>query len=212
MKIFCMTLGQMATNCYLAYTEKSKEAVIIDPADSGDYILERINELRLKPVAIIATHGHFDHILAVTELKLSLPKTNFYIHKSDLNILKRTKSTAKYFLGINVDPPILPDKYLENNMVIRFGSDKLKIMETPGHTPGSVCIYEASGYLFSGDTIFADGNYGRTDLSGGNYQQLMSSIKLLMNLPNKTKIYSGHGLVTTIEKEKKYYENTLTSV
>lgn len=203
MEVETLVVGQLATNCYLVWCPKTSEAIIIDPGDAGDYIGEKILALKLKPKLIVATHGHFDHILAATELKLAF-NIPFLIHKQDESLLKRSQRTARYFTGIEVDPSSKIDRFIEEGEVIKFGKETLKVIETPGHTPGSVCFY-SKGVLFSGDTLFA-GGVGRTDLGGGSQDKLLKSIKTkLFVLAEKTVVYPGHGERTIIGKEKQYY-------
>ncbi len=207
MTIFTLPVGQMQTNCYLVVDQRSKQTLIIDPGDDGDFIIRKIQDEQAKPVLIIATHGHFDHIMAATELKLAF-NIPFLIKKNGQPILDRHQSTAKYFLGIDVDPAPTVDRYIKEGDELRFGSQKLSVIETPGHTPGSICLFWKSPkpILFSGDTIFANGGVGRTDLHGGSQQQLFESIKSkLFTLPTDTIVYPGHGETTTIRKEKQYF-------
>lgn len=221
MKIEKLIVGQLATNCYLVWEEKSKEAIIIDPGDDGDYIVRRIQDLKLLPKLILTTHGHFDHVLAATELKLALGLP-FLIHEKDLFLLKKAEESARHYLGINVDPITLPDKLIKENEEIKFGREKLRVMETPGHTPGSVCLYSSvyedvilgsaswrtrqarmtkKRVLFSGDSLFADG-VGRTDFSYSSKEDLKKSLKKLFKLSGDTLVCPGHGEETTMVRAK----------
>lgn len=203
MKIEILVLGQLGTNCYLVWDEETMEVIIIDPADEGTFIIQRLLDLNLKPRLIIATHGHFDHILAATHLKLTL-EIPFLMHEKDLFLLQRTQATAKHFLHFQTDPPPTIDKYLKEGDEVAFGQEKLKVLETPGHSPGSISLY-SPGILFSGDTLFASA-IGRTDFTYGSYESLLSSIKeKLLKLPNETKVYPGHGRQTTIGAEKRNF-------
>lgn len=204
MKIETLVVGQLAANCYLAVCEETGSLAIIDPGDDGEFIVQKILGLKLKPEFIVATHGHFDHILAATELKLAF-RIPFYLHQKDLSILKRTQQTAEYFLGISVDPPPKVDKFIKEGDILRFGKEKLAVMETPGHTPGGICLYSnLGGVLFSGDTLFASGGIGRTDLDGSSLKDLINSIKTkLFILPEETLVYPGHGEEATIELAKR---------
>ena len=202
MEIESLRVGQLETNCYLVFCPKTKEAVIIDPGDAGDFISQKILDLKLKPKLILATHGHFDHILAVTELKLAF-NIPFLMHKDDLFLLKRVKRTAEYFLGYPVDLPPAVDQYLTKREVVTFGEEKLKVIETPGHTPGGVSLF-AKGVLFSGDTLFCQG-VGRTDFSYCSYKDLMKSLQKLFKLPGKTVVYPGHGSETNLVAEQSFF-------
>lgn len=200
-----LRVGQLATNCYLFYDKKSLESFIIDPGDDALYIMNRVSDLNLKPEAILATHGHYDHILSVTELKLAY-NIPFYAHRNDAPIVNRMERTAEYFSGLKPDPAPKIDKPLVPGKTLTAGGLSLKIIHTPGHTPGSVCLYyEKENILFTGDTLFADGDYGRTDLSGGDANKLKESILKILALPEETKIYPGHGDETYVKKEKKFY-------
>ncbi|MGB9707083.1 MAG: MBL fold metallo-hydrolase, partial [Microgenomates group bacterium] len=190
MKIEQVVVGQLSTNCYLVWDEESLETIIIDPGDDGDYIIRRIADFNLSPKYILATHGHFDHILAAAELKLAF-NIPFGLHRADLFLLKRASRTAKFFTGSATEAILPPDKFLKEGDKIEFGKESLKVIETPGHTPGGVSFY-SPGVLFSGDTIFADG-IGRTDFSYGSEEKLKNSIKKLLKLPGKTTVYPGHG-------------------
>jgi len=195
MKIERVVVGQLKTNCYLAWDEESLEAVIIDPGDDGDYIIRRICDFNLSPKYILATHGHFDHILAVTELKLAF-KIPFLMHRADLFLLKRASRTTKFFMGFQADPCLPADKFIKEGDKIKFGKESLKVIETPGHTPGGIAFY-SPGILFSGDTIFAEG-IGRTDFSYSSSKDLHKSVEKLLKFSPKTIIFSGHGNAATI--------------
>lgn len=214
MKIETFVLGQLQTNCYLIYDENSKEGVIIDPADSAEFIAEKIQLLKIKPKAIIATHGHFDHILAAGELQLIM-NIPFYIHKNDLFLLKQMNQSAFYWLNQDVKKiPPLKIKFIKKNDKIFFGNHYLKVLETPGHTPGSICLLlnpltrelVNSLILFSGDTLFKDG-FGRYDFSYSSKEKLKFSLTKLLKLSKQTIVYPGHGEATTIKNEEKLLKN-----
>lgn len=226
MKIETLVLGQLQTNCYLVYDENFKEGIIIDPADSPEVIAEKIYQLKINPKAIIATHGHFDHVLAGGELQLLLNKSEirnskqemnpkpqipnsklipFYLHKNDLFLLKQMNQSASYWLGYPIKKlPPLKIKFLKENDKISFGNFILEVIETPGHTPGSICLYHSSSklpILFSGDTLFK-GTIGRCDFSYSSKEKISQSLKKLFQLKEKTIVYPGHGEKTTINNEK----------
>lgn len=200
-----LSVGQLQTNCYLLFDQKSRKGVVIDPGDEADFIIRKIADLDIQPQLILATHGHFDHVLAALELKLAY-RIPFYLGKGDLPILKRTQSTARYFTGLEVDPPSPVDGFLTNKQMLAVGKLKLKVISTPGHTPGSVSFYCAKlCAVFSGDLLFVNGGVGRTDLRGGDSKALKLSIKKILQLPAETKIYPGHGPVTTVKNEESYH-------
>jgi len=200
-----LVTGQLQTNCYLVYDNQASDVIIIDPGDDADFITRIISDLSKKPSKIIATHGHFDHVLAVTELKLAYD-IPFLIHKDDEFLLKRLQSTAKHFLGVKTDPTPLVDKNLKEGDKIKVGKHILKVVETPGHTPGGISLYcKKAKILFAGDTIFEKGGVGRTDFVYANNNQLMESIQKLLKLPEETVVYTGHGGKTTIKEAKTYF-------
>ena len=194
-----LVVGQLQTNCYLVFDKKTREAVIIDPGDDAEFIIQKIKDLDLKPQFILATHGHFDHILGALELKLAF-KIPFLVHKKDEFIVKRAGRTADYFVKgeSNLTPKI--DKYIKEGDEIVFGKEgELKVVETPGHSPGGV-FFLNEGVCFSGDTLFKQA-IGRTDYSYGSSKDLLESLKKIFKLPKEMIVYPGHGEVTIIEKE-----------
>lgn len=205
-----LKVGQLGTNCYFFYA-KNKESFIIDPGDDAEYIINKIADLELKPKAILATHGHYDHILAVTALKLAY-NIPFYAANLDGAVINRMERSAKYFSQIESDPAPKIDKPLVAGKKLDLDNLSLEIIFTPGHTPGSVCFYcQKEKLMFCGDTIFANGYYGRTDLSGGDAKKLENSVKKILSFPEDTTIYPGHGEETSIKKEKYFFRYLLGS-
>jgi len=203
MKIEKIVCGQMAANCYLVYEKRGGDCIVIDPGDEADFIMGKIEGLELKPKAILATHGHFDHIMAVNEIKLYY-KIPFLIHKEDEKLLSWMRKSAVHFTGVDPGPQPEADRYLKNNLKLRIKNEKFVIMHTPGHTPGGVCfLFKDEGVLFSGDTIFANGTVGRTDLPYSNGEYLKKSVEKILRLPGETIIYPGHGEETTVGQERK---------
>ena len=198
MKIYTYPLGEMQANCYLI--ENEGEAILVDPADDASFLLEDLQRKNITLVALLATHGHFDHVMAVGEIQMSF-NVPFYIHKKDQFLIDRLESTAEHFLGYK--PIIIPPKnidYISSKLKVK--SLKLQIIETPGHTPGGVCYYfPEEKIIFTGDTLFA-GAIGRTDLSYSNKKDLWSSLKKILSLPDETTIYPGHGENTYVGQEK----------
>jgi glyoxylase-like metal-dependent hydrolase (beta-lactamase superfamily II) len=192
-----LTVGQLQTNCYLVYNDQNQEAIIIDPGDDADYIMRVISDLEVKPVKIIATHGHFDHLLAASELKLAF-KIPFLMHKNDEALLKWMRKSCQYFCGFDPGPAPKIDEYLEDKLKIQ--NEKFKIIFTPGHTPGGVTLYnKTQNIAFVGDTVFKDG-IGRYDFPYSDKEELFKSIQKILKLPKETIIYPGHGERTTIVK------------
>lgn len=217
MKIISYPLGELQANCYIL-TEGS-ECIIIDPADSADFILEELARRRLTLLATFATHGHFDHIMAAGEIQIST-NTPFYIFKEDEFLVQRLEQTAKHFLG-HVPPVLKPQKFSPlKEGSLEIGNWKLEILHVPGHTPGSAAYYfphsakparpaggasrgeEADDALFTGDTLFKNA-IGRYDFSYSDKTQLKQSLERLFELPAHTIVYPGHEDLTTIGEEKK---------
>ncbi|MEM4328988.1 MAG: MBL fold metallo-hydrolase [Candidatus Caldarchaeum sp.] len=201
LKYFVNEVGLLRSNSYIAYDEDTKKAVIIDAGDDAWKILETIHAHRLNPVAVYATHCHFDHVMAVEDLKQSLG-VPFYIHPDDRELLARSRELTRGFLGIDIPEPAEPDGYVVEGQVIELGGCRLKVIHTPGHSPGSVCYY-TDGILFSGDTLF-QGSIGRTDAFGGDTAKIVDSIvNKLFTLPDDVHVLPGHGLPTTLGWEKR---------
>jgi hydroxyacylglutathione hydrolase len=195
-----IVVGALETNCYLAFCEETLECAIIDPGAQAELIFPEIFDAGLKPVYIVNTHGHVDHIGANRDMKdkFSVP---LLIHAADGAILvKNQQFELGLFLGAKDSPPA--DKTFADGDVIRIGKSSLRVLHTPGHTPGSVSLL-ADGFLFSGDTLFFEG-VGRTDLPGGSQKQLEESIRTkLMTLPDALLVLPGHGPHTTIGDERR---------
>lgn len=200
MKILHYPLGQLQANCY--FLIQDEECLIIDPADDASFILEEIQRKNLRLVGMLATHGHFDHVMAAGEIQKSF-NVPLYIFKEDLFLIDRLVQTAEHFLGYK--PVIIPPtniKFLKEGK-LEIKNLKLEILSTPGHTPGSCCFYfENENTLFTGDTLFKQG-IGRYDHSYSSKKDLQNSLKKILNLPEETILYSGHGEKTTIKAEKK---------
>jgi hydroxyacylglutathione hydrolase len=201
MHIYRYPLGQMQANCY--FLIEGNSCLIIDPGDSADFILEKVMRENLQVKGILATHGHFDHIMAVGEIQMSLD-IPLYIHKEDAFLLKRIGESAKYFLGY--DPVVIPPSksITITPGIFEIDDFSFEVIHVPGHTPGSCCFYfKDVGVLFTGDTLFLQG-VGRYDFSYSNKDLLKQSLQKLFQLPEETRVLSGHGEETTIGFEKKY--------
>jgi glyoxylase-like metal-dependent hydrolase (beta-lactamase superfamily II) len=201
MIIRSLVVGPVAANCFIIGDEKSGEGAIIDPGGDPELILKAVEETGLSIQFIIATHGHFDHGAAMKRLKDELG-VDFLLHREDLPAVQRSKEKATEW-GIVIEQMPDPDRYIEDGDVLKLGSLELKIIHTPGHSPGGISIYiESEDVLFSGDTLFYR-SIGRTDFEGGSMAVLADSIrKRLYTLPENTIVYTGHGEPTTIGDEK----------
>ena len=199
LKFKMIVVGPLETNCYLVYDEETRDCLIIDPGAEGEKVFPVVAEENLKPAAIINTHGHIDHIGANRDMKdkYDVP---LYLHPADKDLTTRFHQLElSLFLGAKDSPPA--DHPLHDGDRIRVGNGALRVLHTPGHSPGSVCL-QAGDFLLSGDTLFFEG-VGRTDLPGGDARQLERSIRdRLMTLPDETEVLPGHGPLTTIGAER----------
>ena len=201
-RIKTMVLGMVSTNCYLVYNDDTKEGVVVDPADNGAYILNKCNELGVTPVAILLTHGHFDHILAAEEIKKKYNIPIYACAKEEKTLQDpRINLTAFHMSSYTLKA----DVYLTDLQVVELAGFSVQMIETPGHTLGSCCYYlKDEGVLFSGDTVFC-GSVGRTDFPEGSTAAIVNSLhRLLEALPDNTEVYPGHDTSTTIGYEKRY--------
>ncbi|MGB9595786.1 MAG: MBL fold metallo-hydrolase [Candidatus Poribacteria bacterium] len=198
MIVHVLTLGPMQANCYILECEETKSAIIIDPGDEADIILDTINNRELKPELIVNTHGHIDHISANDELKRKT-SAKLCIHRLDADMIVNPQKNLSFFLGRPISSPS-PDIILEDGDIIESGTIRLKVIHTPGHSPGSIVLLTDSA-IFTGDLLFA-GSIGRYDFPGSSYRQIMESLKKIINLGDNLIVYPGHGFETTIGEEK----------
>ncbi|MCR5585929.1 MAG: MBL fold metallo-hydrolase [Lachnospiraceae bacterium] len=203
-KYIGVCVGPIQTNCYIVYNDETMEAIIIDPGDEAERIARKILSKNLKPVAILLTHGHFDHISAADELRAKYG-VKIYAPKADKEYLRNaTLNLSLDFENLRVE--VNADVFLEDGQELDFIGKKIKCIETPGHTPGGMCFLFSApdNLLFAGDTLFRD-SHGRTDFYGGSIRDLRNSIvDKLFVLPDETEVFPGHGPSTDIGYEKKY--------
>jgi len=199
MKYKIIVVGALETNCYLVYCEETRACAVVDPGAEHEHIFPEIFEEGLKPVVLINTHGHIDHVGANKDIKehFGVP---IYIHAADGPMLGKAQHLElSLFLGATDSPPA--DHFIADGEEIRIGNGSLRVLHTPGHSPGSVSLL-GDGFLLSGDTLFMEG-VGRTDLAGGSQKQLEKSIReKIMTLPDEIVVLPGHGPHTTIGQER----------
>ncbi len=202
MIISSLPVGMIQTNCYIAGCPETKKGAIIDPGGDPEKILVEVERRGLLIEYVLNTHAHFDHTYANRAIVQATGAT-LALHPRDLPLLNASGGAAMF--GLRADPSPAPGLELDDGDELEVGTLRLRVLHTPGHTPGHVCFYEEDhGVLFDGDVLF-NRSIGRTDLPGGNFQQLMDSIqRVLFSLPDDTVVYSGHGPATSIGEEKRF--------
>lgn len=191
MKFEKFVLGQLQVNCYLLYDEK-KNCVLIDPGAEANKLISYIRKNKFELRAILLTHTHFDHTGAVKELRAAFD-VPLYLHREEVE-----NRDASKFSGLGTEEGLT---YLEGGEELGFGDVAIKVIHTPGHTPGGVC-YMAGNSLFAGDTLFM-GSCGRVDFPGGSFSKILESLKLLSELEGNPEVYPGHGPETTMDSERR---------
>jgi hydroxyacylglutathione hydrolase len=198
-RVHCLAVGPLMVNCYVAACPETGEAVAIDPGDEAPMILDLVKKEKLTLTQMLLTHCHADHVGGAKVLSedTGVP---LKIHQADRFLLDGAVDHGRLF-GLEIDKPPAPDGYLEEGDTIQFGGESLKVLHTPGHSPGGICFL-GRGEVFVGDTLFA-GSIGRFDLPGGSYDQLLDSISTkILTLDEDTAVYPGHGPATTVGREK----------
>lgn len=206
MKINRYVVGPVQTNCYVVINNETKECLVVDPGDSGKQLAEKIRQEGFIPMAVLLTHGHFDHAGAAEEVAKEFD-IKIYAHEAEEDTLADQKKNLCFMVGVNEN--YHADVLLKDNEIINLAGFEIKALHTPGHTAGGCCYYVAAEHvIFSGDTLFAD-CVGRTDFPGGSMSQIVRSIhdKLLTlnevgNLETDIMVYPGHNEPTTIETER----------
>jgi hydroxyacylglutathione hydrolase len=196
-----LQVGPLSVNCYIVGDEHTRQVMVIDPGGDVHDIVKALAQARARVVAIVLTHAHFDHVLGVAGLKQETGAP-LMVGEEEAPILTTAKGQAAFF-GLAIPAPPAPDQLLKDGDEIHAGDLQLRVLTTPGHTPGGICLSgQKDKILFTGDTLMR-GGVGRTDFPGGSMEALMQSIRTkLMALPLETIVYPGHGMVTTIGEEK----------
>jgi hydroxyacylglutathione hydrolase len=199
-------VGPFFKNGYVVGCERTRKAVFIDPGDEVEQLLDFIRKEQLDVTHILLTHAHVDHVSGVAEAKRALGAP-IYLHNDDLFLYQNAVRTGMMF-GLTVEEPPPVDVFYEGETSVTFGDYEIRVVHTPGHCPGGVCLAlrqtgdAGAPHLFVGDTLFA-GSIGRTDLPGGDYDTLLTSItEVLFKFPDDSIVYSGHGPETTIGRER----------
>ena len=202
MKIETFVTGIIGTNTYVAYNETTKEAVLVDPAACTKKLMHFIEEEGLSMKAVLLTHGHFDHIMGIDDLRREFP-VPVYVHEGDRETLldPALNLSSSYTDGYTFDGA----DYIRDGQRLELAGFSFQVIHTPGHTPGGVCYYlESEGVLFSGDTLFQN-SVGRTDFPNSSMSDLIRSLReKVMKLPDDVKVYPGHMGEATIGHERKY--------
>lgn len=203
MELKQIIVGSLGTNCYLMMNSDTKETILVDPGGSPSRIQQTVADMGGNVIAILLTHGHFDHILAIPELLDMYEEIKLYAYEEEADLLVSPAKNCTSMIGHSCI--VEPDVYVKDGEKLNLAGIQMEVIGTPGHTKGSCCYYlPEKKILFSGDTMFAE-SVGRTDLPTGNMGQLVRSIrKLLAMLPDETIVYPGHEHSTSIEHEKRY--------
>ena len=194
-----LVVGPIQANCYILGCERTREAAVIDPGGDSDKILITLAKDKLRCVYIINTHGHFDHSAENKRLK-EVTGSQLLIHRADASMILHQGASGNSW-GMNVDDSPPPDRYLKEGDTITFGDISLKVLHTPGHSPGGISLF-SDKVVFVGDTLFA-GSIGRTDFPGGDYEGLIRNVReKIFPLGDDVVVYPGHGPKTTVGRER----------
>jgi glyoxylase-like metal-dependent hydrolase (beta-lactamase superfamily II) len=196
LKVDKVVVGSIRTNCYIV--QKNNACFIIDPGAEAEKIKDMVGHL--VPKFILLSHGHYDHVLALRDLKVLYPKVDIYVSKKDQELVEHLSEQGKY-IGQKITDIKMDMRTLSEGDLIPFFNERIKVIETPGHTFGSLC-FAVDGYLFSGDTLFYH-SYGRTDLPWSDSGLMKESLEKLASISDNVKVFPGHGRETTISEEKK---------
>ncbi len=198
-----VVVGSLQVNCYILGSESTHRAIVIDPGDNATAILNVLRRRGLQAAQILATHGHFDHVLAVRALQQATGAP-FAIHPADRPLLAAMRDTARAWLGQEPGDPPEPEAELQPGQVLRIDDVELTVRATPGHSPGGVSfVNDAGRRVFTGDALFA-GSVGRTDLPGGDARLLLNSIRSqIISLPADYTVLPGHGPASTVGHEQR---------
>jgi hydroxyacylglutathione hydrolase len=197
-----VVVGLFRENCWIIGSRRRGEACVVDPGDEPETILSLAHDMGVRITRVVASHAHIDHILAARAI-VEATGAPFLLHEHDLPIAEHMPTAARMWMNVDVPPAPTPDAYPVDGDDLEVAGVTLKIIHTPGHTPGSLCLYAPeAGLLFSGDTLFRE-SIGRTDLPGGDFAQIRNSLtQRLLTLPDDTRVLPGHMQETTIGHER----------
>ena len=196
-----LQLGPVGTKGFIVADDGTGEAAVIDPGGDAPRVLAVLERRRLRPVAIVATHAHFDHVGAVRDL-VGATGAPFLVGEHERPALEVAAERAMLLFGVAIPPPPPPDRLLRDGDVLALGGLRFSVAHTPGHSPGHICLI-GEGVAFVGDVVF-QGSIGRTDLPGGDLDALLRSIAThILPLPDETVLYNGHGPATTVGRERR---------
>jgi hydroxyacylglutathione hydrolase len=193
-----LAVGPLESNCFVIGNGNSRKAMVVDPGDEPDRIIDVIRSEGLVVDYIVCTHAHFDHVGAIPKIKKETG-AKVVIHRDEIDIYHGAADMAAFW-GYNISPLPEPDFFVDDDDEIKIGDLTFRVLHTPGHSPGSMCLF-GEGIVITGDTLFA-GSVGRTDFHGGDMNKLRTSFDRLMSLPPATKVLAGHGPDSTIETER----------
>lgn len=201
MRIITLSVGHLDTNCYILYNESTKETFVIDPGDESQRILDTIATNGLTVSAVVLTHAHFDHMLAAAAVCESTGAP-LWVGSGDGDTVMNPRRNLSGLFGKGMAMSLQPHRLLKEGDNLSLGDETLTVLETPGHTPGCICLLGES-LLIAGDTLFS-GSIGRLDFPGGDPEAMKCSLARLITLPEELAVYPGHGEPTTIGQEKRH--------
>ncbi|MDH7600793.1 MAG: MBL fold metallo-hydrolase [Armatimonadota bacterium] len=201
LELRCLTVGPLETNCYLLWDRETYSAAVIDPGGDADRIIDEISNHGLRVERVLITHGHIDHCYSAADVAEQCG-ASVMMHSADVEMLQVSLEIAGQFYDMSDYRSVSPSEFVSEGDVILIGQHEVKVIHTPGHSPGSVSYVAAVG-IFCGDAVFAS-SIGRTDFPGGSHELLIRSIKSkILSFPDDTVLYPGHGPSTTVGRERR---------
>ncbi len=199
MQVEALAVGALQTNCYLVYDDVTRQAIIVDPGDEAARIICAVEERSLQVAAVVLTHVHFDHMLACADVCRAFEAPLCVGAADEAALTNDNRNLIRYF-SPDRSLALTADRLLREGDVLMLGDERLTVLETPGHTPGCICLL-GDEVLLAGDTLFC-GGVGRTDFPGGDTAQLRRSLRRLMAIEGDRRVYPGHDMPTTLARER----------